>query len=299
MPGVGRPVSDRSSNQSLTHEPRWPWGCAPSTSYSTSNVGLPPSTAKMPRRSPVHSLTFSLQLDRQTTPSAPTLLQPTWASQKHGKGPVPSLMGSISLSLPAKPQKRKQSVPQGICFEVSELRPSLSPSQKGTTPSAVRRRSSTVQGNSACSYSLDSFQLSDVSPSQTQQPLFASLSATPISQPRKRKAPSIASDRASTSAVCQTHRQAGVQHVPLMTLAQNAAKAISREADEGQDERPSLASAGRKLRKSALVFPSNIRRLIAGAFAGALSVLFSVATQHALTYKPVELQSALSLSHMP
>ena len=275
MPGIGRPVSDRSSSQSLTPEPRWPWGCAPSTSYSTSNVGLPPSTAKLPRRSPIHNLTFSLQLDRLNTSNVPTMLQPTRASKTHAKGPTLSF-GSISFSLPCtKPesQKHKQTVPQGICFEVSELRPSLSQSQKGNTPSAVRRRSSINHANAAPSYSLDTFQLSDISPTHTQQTLFASLSSVPSTQPRKRKAPSVASDRSSMSAACQSHRQAGVQHVPLMTLAQNAAKAISREADEGQDEGPSLASAGRKLRKSALVFPSNIRRLVAGAFAGALSFL--------------------------
>ncbi|KAA6425606.1 MAG: hypothetical protein FRX49_04503 [Trebouxia sp. A1-2] len=59
-----------------------------------------------------------------------------------------------------------------------------------------------------------------------------------------------------------------------MLLARNSARALESEADEQDlygNARAKVAAAGQNLRQSALHLPRQLRRLLAGAFAGALS----------------------------
>ena len=266
MEGTGRTVMiDSSLSDTHTIEKR-SWGCAPSTSYSTSNVGLQHTPSRLPQSTTVQSLSFSLQSDRQSYLTAAARRLPSAATQRQSPHQnLSSLLGSISLSLPhAKlhKHKRKQAASQGTSFKVSDLHPS----RTGST--ALRGPSSNTSSTANISFTLDSFELSDDRPTHTQRPLFASMSSACAGQMRKRKAPSIATDTSCTSAVSQPDRPAAVQHVPLMQLAQGQVKAISRIAEEGESESANLAAAGSKLRHSAMVLPRNIRRLLAGAFAG-------------------------------
>ncbi|KAL3135657.1 hypothetical protein ABBQ38_006136 [Trebouxia sp. C0009 RCD-2024] len=245
------------------------WGCEPSTSYSTSNVGLQHIPARMPQRNSQHNLSFSLQSDRTPPSTSLTKRQPTATLQRQSlRENLPSLLGSISLSmLRIKPprHKRKQAAASGISFEFSELHPS----HNSTTCTAVRPASSNASVSASTLPPITSFELVDEESTYMQQPPFASMSSACASKIRKRKAPSIATDALATSAARQTRRQAAVQRPPLMQLAQGATTAISTALEEV--ERPNLAAARRELKRSAMLLPSNIRRLAAGAFAGALS----------------------------
>ena len=260
MRGTGRAVLDSSSCQAHTIQVQRAWGCASSTSYGTSNVELQQSPFRLPQRTTAHNLSFSLLSNSQPGPQR---RQSTAAAQKQN-GPhqyLSSSLGSISLSLPhAKPHKhkRKQGASRGVGFEVSDLRPSST---------AARQPSSETPSAASTSCVFSAYSLPDDSTAHAQQPLlFASISCS--NQRRKRKAPSIATDTSGTDAASPSNRQAAVQHAPVMQLAQGTAKAFSRAAEEGEDHRPDLASAGSKLKKSAMVLPRNIRRLLAGAFAG-------------------------------
>lgn len=242
------------------------WGCEPSTSYSTSNVGLQHIPARMPQRNSQHNLSFSLQSDRTPPSTSLTKRQPTATLQRQSlRENLPSLLGSISLSmLRIKPprHKRKQAAASGISFEFSELHPS----HNSTTCTAVRPASSNASVSASTLPPITSFELVDEESTYMQQPPFASMSSACASKIRKRKAPSIATDALATSAARQTRRQAAVQRPPLMQLAQGATTAISTALEEV--ERPNLAAARRELKRSAMLLPSNIRRLAAGAFAG-------------------------------
>lgn len=265
MRGTERAVLDSSSCQAHTVQvQRW-WGCVPSTSYSTSKSELQQSPSRLPQKTTVHNLSFSLPSNSQPVPPR---RQPT-ATVLKLNGPhqfLSSSLGSISLSLPrAKPHKhkRKQAASEGISFEVSELRPTQSSS------TAAREPSSELAVTASTSSALSAYSLLDESTAHAQQPLFfASLSSTCPSQTRKRKAPSIATDTSGTSAVSRSDRRAAVPHASVLQLAQGTAKAYSRDAEDGGHHSPDLSAAGSKLRKSAMTLPRNIRRLFAGAFAG-------------------------------
>ena len=269
MRGARRSVLDSSTFEAPTAKVQRSWGCAPSTSYSTSNVDLQHTPFRLPQRTNIHSLSFSLQIDSQ---SALSRRHPTASAGKH-KCPhqhLTSALGSISLSLPlAQPrkQKRRQAALQGVGFEVSNLRPNQSNCVALTGPS-----SSNALSIASTSFASSSFEFSHNSSVHTQLPLFASVSSACSSQMRKRKAPSITTDRPSGSVASGSGRSAAVRHAPVMQLAQGTAKAISRAMEEREEgHRPDLAAAGSTLRKSAMTLPRNIRRLLAGAFAGALS----------------------------
>ena len=269
MRGARRSVLDSSTFEAPTAKVQRSWGCAPSTSYSISNVDLQHTPFRMPQRTNIHNLSFSLLVDSQ---AAPSRWHPTASARKH-KGPhqhLTSALGSISLSLPlAQPQKqkRRRAANRGIGFEVSNLRPNQSNCAALTGPS-----SSNALSIASTSLTSSSFELSHDSSIHTQLPLFASLTSACSSQMRKRKAPSIATDRPSDSITSGSGRSAAVQHAPVMQLAQGTAKVISRAVENREGEQwPDLTAAGSKLRRSAMSLPRNIRRLLAGAFAGALS----------------------------
>lgn len=269
MRGARRSVLDSSNFEAPTAKVQRSWGCAPSTSYSISNVELQHNAFRLPQRTNIHKLSFSLLVDSQ---SAPSRRHPTASACKH-KGPhryLTSALGSISLSLPLaqlQKQKRRQAAIQGIGFEVSDLHPDQSNCAAVTGPS-----SSSALSTASTSVTLSSFEFSHDSSSHKQLPLFASLSSACSSQMRKRKAPSIATDRPTILPVSEVDRSAAVRHAPVTQLAQGPAQAISRAVEEREEgHRPDLAAAGSKLRKSAMSLPRNIRRLLAGAFAGALS----------------------------
>ena len=267
MRGIERAVLDSSSCQAHTVQVQRAWGCAPSTSYSTSNVELQQIPFRLPHRTTSHSLSFSLLSDSQ--PGPPRQHPTATAHKHHGSHQYKSpAFGSISLSLPhAKPHKHKRkqaAASQGVGFEVSDLRPA--------------QRSSEVLVTGSTSLALSSYALPDDTTTLSQRPLlFASMSSTCSSQRRKRKAPSIATDTSGTAS--QSDRQAAAQHAPVMQLAQGTAKAFSRAAEEGQDHSPDLAAAGSKLKKSAMVLPRNIRRLLAGALAGSFNFVKSPSPQ--------------------
>ena len=262
MRGTGRAVLDSSTCPAHTIQVQRSWGCASSTSYGTSNVEVQQTPFRLPQRTTVHNLSFSLLTSSQP---GPPRRHPTVAAQKQNgvHQYLPSALGSISLSLPhAKPHKhkRKQPASQGVGFEVSDLRP---------TSTAAREPSSEVSVAASMSSVLSAYSQPNDSTSHAQRPLFfASMSSTCSSQRRKRKAPSIATDTSGTAS--QSDTQVAVQHSPVMQLAQGTAKAFSRVSEEGEDHRPDLAAAGSKLKKSAMILPRNIRRLLAGAFAGNL-----------------------------
>lgn len=265
MRGSERVILDSSSCQAHTVQVQRSWGCAPSTSYSNSNIELQQTPFRLPRRTTVHNVSFSLLSNSQPGPQR---RHPTETALKHSGSHqyLSSSLGSIGLSLPcAKPHKHKckHAASQGISFEVSELRPTQSSS------TAAREPSSEVSVTASSSSALSAFSLLNESTAHAQPPLFfASISSTCPNQRRKRKAPSIATDTSGTSAVTQSDRRAAVQYAPVMQLAQGTAKAYSRAAEEAQDHSPDLSAAGSKLRKSAMTLPRNIRRLLAGAFAG-------------------------------
>ena len=271
MRGRGGDLSGTFPRESHTVGLQRSWGCEPSTSYSTSNVGLQHIPTRLTQRSSQDTLSFSLQSDK----SPLTKRQPIATFQRQSpRENLSSLLGSISLSmLRVKPSRHKhqQADAQGISFEVSELHAS----HRSTTRKAVRLPSSNVSTTASMS-----FEFSDDGTTVRQQPLFASVSSACASKIRKRKAPSIATDTLAASAANLTGRQAAPQRPPLMQLAQGAATAITAALQEGgEDERPSLAAARRKLKKSAMSLPSQVRRLAAGAFAGDLHFSLSASAR--------------------
>ncbi|KAL0033044.1 hypothetical protein WJX77_012276 [Trebouxia sp. C0004] len=155
---------------------------------------------------------------------------------------------------------------QGVLFGASALRPLPHIEQEYAATASTSLR--THQFRSAQSISLDSFQLPDRSTVHSQQPPFASLSSA-RPQKRKRKSASIASDVAATPTV---HTRSKPDLV--MLLAQNSAGPLESAADEQdlrENARAKVAAAGQNLKQSALQLPRQLRRLLAGAFAGALS----------------------------
>ena len=264
------PGSESHRNQATWPEPQRSWGCAPSTSYSTSNAALHDKPVRSGHRSPAHDLSFSLQSDTPALFRSSRLQQSVSAANVQSKRQnMLSMFASISLSLPkarSRKLKAKETTSQKVCFQVSDLRLHTDSS----TVLSARQSSSSIQPTSPPSYSLETFQLAPVHRSHAQQSLFASVSAAHSLRHSVRKALSIASDRQSVAPAIRACSQTSAQ--PLMELSQSSATAFTRAAPEGESEKPSLASAGHKLKKSVMVFPSNIRRLIAGAFAGRLNM---------------------------
>lgn len=103
----------------------------------------------------------------------------------------------------------------------------------------------------------------------SQQLPFASLSSVHCTPKRKCKLASIASDIAAAPAV---HTRS--KHGLVMLLAHNSARAWESEADEQGlhgNARAKVAAAGQTLKQSALHLPRQLRRLLAGAFAGQIA----------------------------
>ncbi|DBA66960.1 TPA: hypothetical protein ACH3X2_002072 [Trebouxia sp. C0005] len=191
--------------------------------------------------------------------------------QQHCHNTVPA-MGSISLRLtdmlPSTSLQGCRKVrQQGVLFGASALQalPRIEQEYAATASTSLHKH----HLKSAQSISLDSFELPDRSTVHSQQPPFASLSSTHRPPKRKRKLASIASDVAAAPAV-HTRGKPGL----VMLLARNSARALESEADEQDlygNARAKVAAAGQNLRQSALHLPRQLRRLLAGAFAGALS----------------------------
>ncbi len=181
-------------------------------------------------------------------------------------------MGSISLGLadmlPANGlQGCRKARQQGVLFGASAVRPLPHVDQASTSTAPLSLR--THHSRFAQSVSLDSFQLPDRSTVHSQQLPFASLSSAHPPPKRKRKLASIASDIAAPPAV-HTRSKPGL----VMVLAHNSARALESEADEQDlrgNARAKVGAAGQHLKQSALHLPRQLRRLLAGAFAGQLA----------------------------
>ena len=200
--------------------------------------------------------------------------QACWHEQQQQQQPCYAIpaMGSISLALtdmvPSNGLQRcSKARQQGVLFGASALQPLPHIEQQHAATASTSLR--THHFRSARSISLDSFQLPDRSTVHSQQLPFASLSSAQRPPKRKRKLASIASDIAAAPAV-HTHSKPGL----VMVLAQNSARALESEADE-QDlhgfARAKVAAAGQNLKQSALHLPRQLRRLLAGAFAGQIA----------------------------
>lgn len=191
--------------------------------------------------------------------------------QQHCHNTVPA-MGSISLRLtdmlPSTSLQGCRKVrQQGVLFGASALQalPRIEQEYAATASTSLHKH----HLKSAQSISLDSFELPDRSTVHSQQPPFASLSSTHRPPKRKRKLASIASDVAAAPAV-HTRGKPGL----VMLLARNSARALESEADEQDlygNARAKVAAAGQNLRQSALHLPRQLRRLLAGAFAGQIA----------------------------
>jgi len=189
--------------------------------------------------------------------------------QRHNAMPA---MGSSSLGLtdmlPSNGlQGCRKARQQGVLFGASAFQPL--PDIKQADAAAASSSLLTHQSRSAQSISLDSFQLPDRSTVHSQQLPFASLSSAHRPPKRKRKLTSIASDVAAAPAV-HTRSKPGL----VMLLAQNSARALESEADEQDlhdNARAKVAAAGQNLKQSALQLPRQLRRLLAGAFAGQIA----------------------------
>lgn len=251
------------------------WGCGPSTSYSSGDSAFGSCSERAPKRQAAQHFTFSLLpeshssallTDSQVRPA-------TYKSRPQQRRHVLSTLGSISISLadtlPTRNKRgRRKARQQGVSFEPSELRPSLSVNQYDTglpsCSSAVTQRS--CRSNFAESISLASFQLPGRGTMHRQQQSCASLSLAHGWPTQHRKHHSAASDAQASLA-----SQAGSRHSPVMVLAQNPAGTL--EAGTEDDTLPndggaSITAAGDKLRASALKLPRQLRRLLAGALAG-------------------------------
>jgi len=194
--------------------------------------------------------------------------QACWHEQQQHHNAIPA-MGSISLALtdmlPSNGlQGCSKARQKGVLFGASALRPLPHVEQEDAATASTSLR--THHFRSAQSISLDSFQLPDRSTVHSQQLLFASLSSAQRPPKRKRKMASIASDIAAAPAV-HTHSKPTL----VMVLAHNSARALESEADEQDlrgNARAKFAAAGQNLKQSALQLPRQLRRLLAGAFAG-------------------------------
>lgn len=252
------------------------WGCGPSTSYSSGDSDFGNCSERAPKRQAAQHLTFSLVPESQSSALlTDSQVRPTTYKSRpqQQRRHVLSTIGSISISLadtlPTRNKRgRRKARQQGVSFEPSELRPSLSVNQYDAAlpscSSAVTQRS--CRSNSAESISLASFQLPGRGTMHRQQQSFASLSLAHGWPTQHHKHHSAASDAQASLA-----SQAGSRHSPVMVLAQNPAGTLEAGTEDDMlpnDGGASITAAGDKLRASALKLPRQLRRLLAGALAG-------------------------------
>lgn len=276
MGATGRLVLDRPSSRSSQLEPQLAWGCEPSTSYSTRGIFFQRQSVRMPSRQAVHLLSFSMLPEEHNHKllSSRHSAAPNHHVQQHHpqRQNAVTAMGSISLSLAdmlqPKASSRRKARRQSVSLETSGLQPSASLGQHSIAQSSSDMLHS-HQSYTSPSVSMVCFQLPDRGTAHSQQPLFASLSSTTGCRMRKRKSVSIASDTAASSAVRLSPMHTTSRRGPIVELAQNSVQTLGTQAHELVDDgADNIAAAGHRLRKSALNLPSQLRRLLAGAFAG-------------------------------